>query len=223
MKSLRVLVACEVSGTVRDAFLALGHEAISCDLKPTQSPGPHHQGDVREILGQPWDLLVAHPVCRYLTNSGVRWLGTEEGRWEKMGQACEFFLLFENANHIPRRVVENPIMHGHALRRIGRRADQFIQPWMFGDPFKKATGLWLTGLPLLKGFRSLASYAEPPRQECWLMGPSEEREEKRSKTYPGIARALAWQYGGPTSAPEAVPSRRFKKALRASPAQGLAG
>lgn len=192
---MRILVACECSGIVRDAFLAKGHDAWSCDLKPTQRPGPHLQRDVREVLHWPWDMLIAHPVCRYLANSGVRWLHTQPGRWDKMREGCEFFSLFLNATHIPLRCVENSIMHGHARSIIGRGPDQIIQPWWFGDPFKKAAALYIDGLPKLVATHSLEDYLEPPKQKCWLMGPSEDREEKRSETEPGFAKAMAEQWG----------------------------
>lgn len=192
---MKILVACECSGVVRDAFLRYGHDAYSCDLKPAQRPGPHYQGDVRDVLHDDWDMLIAHPVCRYLTNSGVRWLHTEQGRWELMEEGCKFFKLFDEAKHIPLRAVENPVMHGYALNIIGRKATQYVQPWWFGDPFKKMTGLWLHGLPKLEATHTLQDYPEPPKQEVWLMGPSEDREEKRSKFYPCFADALAQQWG----------------------------
>lgn len=194
---MKVLVACECSGVVRDAFLGLGHDAISCDLKPTQSPGPHLHCDVREVLHHDWDLMIAHPVCKFLTNAGVRWLHTREGRWEKMLEAAAFFAFLDNSpavQHIPFRCIENPVMHGHGLKLIGRKATQFVQPWMFGEPFQKATGLWLTGLPRLIAENKKTDYPAI-KQEIWLMGPSEDREEKRSKTYAGIARAMALQWG----------------------------
>jgi hypothetical protein len=192
---MKILIACERSGIVRDAFIARGHEAISCDLEPSRRPGPHYQGDVRDILGDAWDMLIAHPVCRYMANSGVRWLHTEPGRWDKMREGCEFFLALDRAIHIPRRCIENSIMHGHALKIIGRKATQHVQPWMFGDPFKKAAAIWLHGLPKLTPTHSLSDYLEPPKQKCWLMGPSDDREEKRSQTEHGLAAAMALQWG----------------------------
>lgn len=204
---MKILVACERSGIVRDAFAALGHDAWSCDLAPTQRPGQHYECDVREVLYQPWDLLIAHPVCRYLTNAGAKHLylringkwakenGADPDRWADMGEAVAFFKMFDQARHIPRRCVENPIMHGHAARRVGRPATQYVQPWMFGDPFSKATGLWLTGLMPLRPTHTKADYPEI-KQEVWRMAPGPDREEKRSETYPGIARAFAEQWGG---------------------------
>lgn len=201
---MRILVACERSGIMRDALRALGHEAISCDLHPSRRPGPHHQGDVREILQEQWDALIAHPVCKYLTNSGVRWLHTEPGRWEKMKEGAEFFKLFDRAEHIPLRAVENPIMHRYAREIVGRGATQYVQPHWFGDPFTKATGLWLTGLPLLKRERTKDSYAVPIKPACWLEPPGPDREEKRSQTYPGFARAAAEQWFGDVRAQRAA-------------------
>ena len=137
---MKILVACECSGAFRDELIALGHDAISCDLKPTRKPGPHYQGDVRDILYEPWDMLIAHPVCKYLTNAGVRWLYERPERWELMRQGVDFFMLFENAKHIPKRAIEKPIMHGHALKLIGRKATQFIQPCGLEIPFQKLPG-----------------------------------------------------------------------------------
>lgn len=204
---LRILIACECSGAVRDAFRALGHTAVSCDLKPSRAPGPHIQGDVREVLYHQWDMLIAHPVCRYLANSGAKHLyvgkkkenGADPERWANMGEAVAFFKMFDQAKHIPMRCVENPIMHGHAMRRIGRPATQYVQPWMFGDPFSKATGLWLTGLMPLRPSHDRSDYSEI-KQDVWKMPPGPDREEKRSNTYPGIARAMAEQWGGQAAA-----------------------
>lgn len=194
---LNILVACERSGVFRDALIALGHNAVSCDLYPSRRPGPHHTGDVRNILYRSWDALIAHPVCRYMANSGVRWLHERPERWAEMEKGVEFFLLFENARHIPKRAVENPVLHGHALNLIGRKADQYVQPHWFGDPFKKATGWWLTGLPKLKRTHNLSDYAPSTiKAEVHLMAPGQDREEKRSQTYPHHAAAAALQWFG---------------------------
>lgn len=190
---MKVLIACESSGRVRDAFLSRGHDAISCDLKPSERLGPHLQCDVREVIRQDWDLMIAHPVCKRLANSGVQWLGKRAAYWPAMEKAVEFFLLFEKAHHIPRRCVENPVMHGYALERVGRSASQFVQPWMFGDPFSKATGLWLTGLPLLRPMYRRTDFREI-KQACWLEAPGPEREANRARTYPSIAQAMADQW-----------------------------
>lgn len=191
---MRVLIACEEWGRVRDAFLARGHDAWSCDLQPTRVPGPHLQCDVREVLGQQWDLLIAHPVCRYLTNSGVRWLHTEPGRWEKMRKGAEFFNLFVRAEHIPKRCIENPVMHGHAAKLIDQVGElQYVQPHWFGDPFTKKTGLRLVGLPKLE--RTHWMKKDDIIAECHKMGPSPERESLRSRTYPAVAEAMARTWG----------------------------
>jgi len=200
---MNILVACECSGVVRDALIARGHNAISCDLKPTQAPGPHLQCDVRLVLYKPWDAMIAHPVCRYLTNAGVKWLyrdgrrenGPDPERWRLMREGAEFFRMFDSGpevQHIPLRAVENPIMHEYAAAIVGRRADQFVHPWWFGSPFQKATGFHLTGLEPLPMERTKASYAKGEiKQAVWLMGPSNDREEKRSRTDLQVARAIA--------------------------------
>lgn len=122
MKPLKILVACECSGRVRDAFRRRGHDAISCDLRPTEQPGPHYQGDVLDILGEAWDMMIAHPDCTYLTNSGVHWLHKDASRWPKLFQGAEFFRTLHRAKHIKKIVVENPIPHKYALQLIGERS-----------------------------------------------------------------------------------------------------
>lgn len=200
---MRVLVACEFSGIVRDAFLARGHEAMSCDLLPTESPGPHYQGDVRDVIGDGWDLMVAHPPCTYLSNAGVRHLHSipsrngvlpkvhGEARWEAMREGAELFRDLLNAP-IPRIAVENPIMHKYAIGEVGRKQDQVVQPWMFGEPVQKAIALWLVGLPPL-----LASgpMCEERHQLVHRMSPSPDRAHKRSVFFPRVAAAMADQWG----------------------------
>lgn len=188
----RVLVACEYSGRVRDAFIAAGHDAISCDLLPTEKPGPHVQSDVTEMLGQPWDLVIAHPPCTYLANSGVRWLHTDAGRWQKMKEAAAFFLACLNAN-APLIAVENPVMHRYGRDLVGRGPDFTIQPWQFGDDFKKRTCFWTRGLPRLVPTSDMDGATA--RAECHLLAPGPERWRNRSRTYPGIAQAMADQWG----------------------------
>ena len=187
---MRVLVACEYSGIVRDAFLAEGHDAISCDLLPTESPGPHIQGDVRPLLKEPWDLVIAHPPCTYLCNSGVRWLYEKDGRWDAMNEACDFFLNFLLLNRV---AVENPVMHGHALRRISRRHNFTIQPFQFGHPESKRTCFWTNGLPPLMSTQ-MAPHG-PRHRRLHSLPPSLERAKERSRTFPGIAAAMAQQWG----------------------------
>lgn len=202
-----VLVACEESGIVRDALIAAGVRAMSCDLKPTRRPGPHYHGDVRDILpARHWRGLVAHPVCKYLANSGAKHLyrringvwakehGPDPERWAKMEEGAAFFRLFLDAGHIPLRAVENSVMHGHGLKLIGAVPRQYTQPWMFGDAFTKAAGWWLHGLPKLVRTHNKADY-EKIEPKCWKMAPSPDREQKRSETEPGIAAAIARQWG----------------------------
>lgn len=201
---MRVLVACEFSGIVRDAFIAAGHDAVSCDLLPSERPGPHIQGDVLRVIDNvEFDLMVAHPPCTYLTNAGVRWLHGDYGhkmaatslvgedRWTAMRESAAFFRSLLDAR-IPRVAVENPIMHRYALDIIGCRQDQVVQPWMFGDPQQKAVGLWLRGLPIL-----LASgpIEQERHQLVHKMAPSPTRSHDRSRFFPGIAAAMAAQWG----------------------------
>ena len=148
---MRVLIACEYSGIERDAFRALGHDAISCDLLPTERPGPHHQGDVRDLMDEPWDLVIAHPPCTYLSNSGVRWLYSDPTRWQDMLEGAAFFRQMFAFNS-PRIAVENPIQHKWAKLAHGMGdPSQTVQPWQFGHPETKRTGYWLRGLPQLTG------------------------------------------------------------------------
>lgn len=186
---MRVLVACEFSGTVREAFKARGHDAWSCDLLPTDIPGQHLQCDVECLRDEHWDLLIAHPPCTYLSNSGVRWLHEDETRWKKMEQGAKFFrelMLWK----VEKKAIENPIMHKYAVEIIGRRQDQIIQPWQFGHGETKATCLWLKGLPLLKP----TNIVKGREGKVWKMPPGPDRWKMRSKTYQGIADAMAEQW-----------------------------
>lgn len=188
---MRVLIACEESGTVRDTFIAAGHDAISCDILPTRSPGPHVQGDVQPFLREPWDLVIAHPPCTRLCNSGVRWL-YERNLWDEMQEAADLFKACLNANS-PRIAVENPVMHGHARKLVGRGPDFTVQPWQFGDDFKKRTCFWTKGLPPLIPTSDLdGSTADAAVHKA---PPSKNRSRDRSVTYPGIANAIVKQWG----------------------------
>lgn len=196
---LRVLVACEYSGKVREAFRKLGHDAWSCDLLPSDDNSPYHYtGDVFDIIDQGWDLMIAHPPCTYLTNAGVSWLYRKEGRWGQMKDGAEFFrrLLEAPINKI---AVENPIMHKYAVEIIGRRQDQVIQPWMFGHMEQKATCLWLKGLPELKPTNNvkeeMLKLPKTVSQRLHYLPPSKDRWKIRSETYQGIADAMANQWG----------------------------
>lgn len=195
---MRVLVACEFSGTVRDAFLRAGHDAVSCDLIPTESPGPHIQGDALELLRENWDLVIAHPPCTYLTNSGVRWLHTQPGRWKDLIEGAVFFRQFLLCD-AQRVAVENPVMHGYATAIVGRRHDQVIQPWQFGHMESKATGLWLKGLPPLVPTDNVReAMLRLPRAE-WnrvhYASPGPDRQKRRSVFFRGVAEAMADQWG----------------------------
>jgi hypothetical protein len=196
---MKILIACEYSGTVRDAFIRLGHDAMSCDLLPTDAPGPHYQGDVTAILNDGWDLVIAHPPCTYMTNSGVTWLHRDPARWEKLDQAAAFFSTLLNAP-IPRIAIENPIMHKYAKERIGGiKQTQVVQPWMFGHTEQKATCLWLKGLPALNPTNNvkqqMLQLPTRERQRLHYLPPSKDRWKIRSQTYQGIANAMAKQWG----------------------------
>lgn len=192
----RVLVACEFSGIVRDAFLARGHDAISCDLLPTERPGPHVQGDVQPLLDEKWDLVIAHPPCTYLCNSGVRWLHTQPGRWGRMKNAVQFYcrFFFADSRYV---VAENPVMHGHARERValpGKTRIQRVHPWQFGDPESKLTCLEISGaLPDL-----VPTVTEKPDNvghSVHRAPPGPDRWKERSRTFPGIADAMARDWG----------------------------
>lgn len=195
---MRVLIACEFSGRVRDAFTAKGHYAMSCDLLPTESDGLHYQGNVLDVLYDGWDMLIAHDPCTYQCNSGVCWLHRDPDRWALLDNSCDFTKKLLDAP-IKKIVRENPIPHKYAIARIGRKYDQIIQPWMFGHPESKATCLWLKGLPpLVETDNVYEQYKALPKSEAqkmhWLP-PSKDRAKLRSTTYPGIASAFANQWG----------------------------
>lgn len=205
MGAVKVLVACEFSGVVRDAFRLAGHDAWSCDLLPTDREGPHIIEDVVRVLDRGWDLMVAHPPCTRLANSGVRWLKVPPvGRtlaemWEELEQACELYLALRNAP-IPRKAIENPVMHPYAKGRLGDIERQVVQPHWFGEPFFKATGFELHGLPPLRRTHHMklpkAGTAEHKKwSEVWMAAPGPERWKLRSRTKPGVAAALAAQWG----------------------------
>jgi hypothetical protein len=188
-ESVRVLVACEFSGVVRDAFIERGHDAYSCDLLESESNyGPHIEGDAWTAAYDmgPWELMVAHPPCRFLAVSGARWFA---GRREEQEDALEFVRSLMNAP-IPRIAVENPV--SVIATRI-RPADQYIQPWQFGHPETKKTGLWLKGLPLLVP----TNVVEGREPRVHYASPGPDRWKERSRTLPGIAAAMAEQWGQP--------------------------
>jgi hypothetical protein len=185
---MRVLVACEFSGTVRDAFAARGHDAWSCDLLPSESKGNHIQGSVLDVsvVKRGWDLMIAHPDCTFLTVSGARWM-REEYREEAQLMALHFVKSLWKFP-IERIAIENPI---GKLSSLWRGPDQIIEPFHFGDPFKKATCLWLKNLPPLEKTNDLGS----GEQACWKEPPSPDRWKNRARTYQGIANAMADQWG----------------------------
>ena len=188
---MNVLVACEYSGRVRDAFASAGHDAVSCDLLPTESEGMHYKGDVLDIINDGWDLMIAHPPCTYITKAGVRWLHSDPTRWAKLDEACEFFNALLEAP-IPRICIENPIPHRYAIERLkGRKYQQIIHPWQHGHGETKATCLWLKGLPKIEP----TDIVEGREQRILSIPPSKDRQKLRSLTYQGIADAMAQQWG----------------------------
>lgn len=179
-------MACEFSGAVRDAFAALGHDAWSCDLLPSETPGKHFEGDVSRILDLGWDLLIAHPPCTHLAISGARFF-PEKIKDGRQRAALDFVQLLMDAP-VPRIAIENPVS---VISTKIRKPDQIVQPWMFGHGETKATCLWLKGLPLLKPTKIVKG--REPRVHYMAPGPNRWRE--RSRTYPGLARAMARQWG----------------------------
>jgi hypothetical protein len=198
---MRVLVACEYSGVVREAFKALGHDAWSCDILPTEIPGQHYECPVEEVLNLGWDLMIAHPPCTYLCSSGLHWNKRIPGRAEKTEEALKFVQMLLDAP-IEKIALENPI--GCISSRI-RKPDQVIQPWQYGHPESKQTALWLKNLSPLQPTNIL----EPPAYQKngkpqWnnqtptgqnKLGPSPTRGLERSRTYAGIGAAMASQWG----------------------------
>ena len=193
-KKLKVLVACEFSGTVRDAFIKLGHDAWSCDLLPTDVEGPHIQGDVLKILNnQDWDLVIAHPPCTFLTVSNAKnWAELQANG--KQQAAIDFVeaIYFSDCPHV---CLENPVGALSTKSKLGK-ATQYIQPYEFGHPEQKKTGLWLKGLPKLKGTKFIDVSGLPKKevQRLHYLGPSKDRWKLRSTTYKGIAEAMATQF-----------------------------
>lgn len=196
IKPLRVLVACEFSGVVRRAFQAKGHDAWSCDLLPAEdgepdygNGGKHYRCDVRMNLNDgynpPWDMIIAHPPCTHLSVSGARWFKDKK---DEQREAIDFFLRFLQAD-CKYLCIENPVS---IMSTVYRKPDQVIQPFQFGDPFRKTTCLWLKGLPKLIP----TSDMKTGEQACWKMPPSPDRAKNRSRTYQGIAKAMADQWGG---------------------------
>lgn len=194
----RILIACEFSAIVREAFRARGHDAWSCDLLPTEGdPRWHIQADFRSVIQDSWDFVGYHYECRVMANSGVRWLGTKPGRWEELDEACEIFNL--TLRDTRPGYSENPVQHCHAKQRIDREQDQTVQPWWFGEPFFKATCLWLRVIPPLTATNRLT----PPTRgtvehKAWSAvhraTPGPNRWKERSRTFRGVASAFADQW-----------------------------
>lgn len=196
---MRVLVACEYSGRVRDAFAAMGHDAMSCDLLPTNAPGEHYQGDIFNIIDDGWDLMIAHPPCTYLCSSGLHWNKRIDGRQALTDEALAFVKRLLDAP-IERIALENPI--GCISSQI-RKPDQTIQPYQFGHDASKSTCLWLKNLPVLKPTKLIAPRIVDGKKR-WAnqtdsgqnkLPPSADRWKIRSETYQGIADAMAAQWG----------------------------
>ena len=202
---MKILVACEFSGTVRDAFTKMGHEAWSCDLEPSDSPGNHYQGNVLAVMNEGWDLMIAHPPCTYLTVTGNKWFKPEykdrfPTREQDRKDAIEFFMALMNSN-IPKIAVENPI---GIMSTTFRKPDQIIQPWQFGHEASKSTCLWLKGLPLLKHTNivdkgEFVTYKSGKRCAKWYADAASHDPKTRAKirntTFQGIADAMANQWG----------------------------
>lgn len=192
--NMKVLIACEYSGRVRDAFIAHGHEAMSCDLLPTEVDGPHYQGDVRDVLDYPWDLMIAHPPCTDLAVSGAAWF--KDKRMTGSQQASvSFFMTLAKAD-IPKICIENPVC---IMSSLWRKPDQIVQPYMFGHMETKATCLWLKGLPTLRSTNDVKAETmalpEKERMRMHYLPPGPDRWKIRSETYMGIAQAMADQWG----------------------------
>lgn len=188
---MQILVACEYSGIVREAFKAKGHDAVSCDLEDTDIPGAHYKGLVQDIINDDWDMVIAHPPCTYTCVSGNAYYANSPKRQE----GIEFFRMFLELDHVPKVCVEHPVS---VISTAIRPPTQYIQPWQFGHPESKKTGLWLKGLPKLVPTDII------PHQDVWdnqtpsgqnKLGPSPTRGKERSKTYEGIAQAMAEQWG----------------------------
>lgn len=186
---MKILIACEFSGRVREAFKARGHDAWSCDFLDTEITGQHITGDVIPHLNEGWDLMIAHPPCTYLAVSGARWF---KGREKEQNLALQFVKKLLNAP-IPKIALENPI--GVISTRV-RKPDQIIQPWQFGHPETKATCLWLKNLPLLKPTNIVKLPKKKSRRmRLHYLPPSPDRWKERSRTFTGIATAIAEQWG----------------------------
>ena len=194
---MNVLIACEFSGIVRDAFIKKGHNAFSCDLLDTELPGPHFKDDVLNHLQDGFDLMIAHPPCTYHCNSGVCWLHKKPGRWLELEKSILFFKKLLSCN-IPKICIENPIPHKYSKREIGNYS-QIIQPYEFGHLERKSTCLWLKNLPKLQEtnnvYNEMKKLPKNISQRIHYLPPQKDRWKKRSITFQGIADAMAEQWG----------------------------
>ena len=186
---MKVLIACEYSGRVRDAFIRAGHDAMSCDLLPTDAAGPHYEGSLFDVIDYPWDLMIAHPPCTHLAVSGSRHFDAKRMDGRQQSAVAFFMQLVRRSEHIKRVAIENPVC---VMSSLYRKPDQVIQPWMFGHGETKATCLWLKNLPKLLP----TEIVEGREQRIHMMPPSADRWKLRSETYLGIATAMAEQWGG---------------------------
>lgn len=186
-KKLKILIACEFSGTVRDAFIKKGHEAISCDLLPTESHGPHYQGDVKDLLYYPWDMVVAFPPCTDLSVSGARHFKQKKFDGRQYA-SVSFFMMFTKLDHVEKVVIENPVS---IMSSLYRKPDQIIHPWQFGHGETKTTCLWLKRLKKLVP----SNVVDGRENRIHKMPPSENRWRERSRFYQGFADAFAEQWG----------------------------
>ena len=202
-EKLKVIVACEFSGTVRDAFLALGHDAVSCDLLPTEVAGPHIQGDIKDVDLTQYDLMIAHPPCTHLSVAGARYFKDKE---QEQKDALDFVRYLLDAP-VPRIAIENPVS---VISTRIRKASQYVQPYEYGDSYSKKTGLWLKNLPLLQSTNlvdkgEMVTFSSGRTMPKWYADafrlPKEQRWRVRSRFSPGIAKAMAEQWGslGPLS------------------------
>lgn len=202
---MKVLVCCEFSGRVRNAFASLGHDAWSCDLQDSETPGNHIRADFRSVVQDTWDMVGYHYECRVMANSGVRWLFERPERWDELEEAVEIFNL--TLRDTRPGWSENSVQHFYAAMDVDREYDQLVHPWQFGDPFFKPTCLWLRGLPNLRP-TNILSKPKPRTPEhkswsqvyqCWKFvdcpDPDLRRRNNRARTYPGIANAMATQWG----------------------------
>lgn len=198
IEEMKVLIACEYSGTVRDAFTALGYDATSCDLLPSETPGKHYQGSVMDILNDGWDLLIGHPPCTYLSNAGGHYLKDNPERMQQMKDACIFFNTLLNCS-IPYVALENPVQHGEARKYI-RKYNQKIQPFYFGDREKKTICLWLKGLKCLMPTKILTvepkgMVTKSDGRKYYYWHHQSKSAKERARFFPGIAAAMAEQWG----------------------------